>query len=160
MRALRAPAVRGRWGETTLRRVAELAGMIAQCDFVEQAVAGQGDGNFRPDMVVRLPAGRQVVVDAKTDRDRRHFVTCVFELALVNPVAGRPEVSSETDPAVRAVRWVAFEEAAALLVRPSLGEPLLNYLYYGKEKLPRRYWAYPEYNTLDFKPVSWPPTLT
>jgi DNA recombination protein RmuC len=66
VRALRAPAVRGRWGETTLRRVAELAGMIAQCDFVEQAVAGQGDGNFRPDMVVRLPAGRQVVVDAKT----------------------------------------------------------------------------------------------
>ena len=66
VRALRAPVVRGRWGETTLRRVAELAGMSAQCDFVEQATVSQGDGMFRPDMVVRLPAGRQVVVDAKT----------------------------------------------------------------------------------------------
>jgi ADP-ribose pyrophosphatase YjhB (NUDIX family) len=100
------------------------------------------------------------VVDARTERDRRHFVTCVFELALAHPFAGRPEVSSETDPAVRAVRWASFEEAAALLVRPSLGEPLLNYLYYGKEKLPRRYWAYPEYNSPDFKPLSWPPALT
>jgi 8-oxo-dGTP diphosphatase len=104
--------------------------------------------------------GMLFVVDAKTERDRRHFVTCVFELALAHPIAGRPEVSSETDPAVRAVRWATFEEAAALLVRPSLGEPLLNYLYYGQEKLPRRYWAYPEYNTPDFRPLSWPPTLT
>lgn len=64
--ALRAPAVRGRWGEITLRRVAELAGMIAQCDFIEQAVVRLEDGLIRPDMVVRLPAGRQVVVDAKT----------------------------------------------------------------------------------------------
>ena len=66
VKALRAPAIRGRWGEITLRRVAELAGMMAQCDFIEQVAVGQGDGNFRPDMVVRLPAGRQVVVDAKT----------------------------------------------------------------------------------------------
>lgn len=100
------------------------------------------------------------VVDAKTERDRRHFVTCVFELALVNRGGGMPEVSNGDDPAVRVVRWVSFTEAAALLVRPSLGEPLLNYLYYGKEELPRRYWAYPEYNTPDFKPLSWPPVRT
>ena len=127
-------------------------------------------GEQHPEAVVRevqeetgleVAAGEMLfVVDAKTERDRRHFVTCVFELALANPTTGRPEVSSETDLAVRAVRWVSFEEAAALLVRPSLGEPLLNYLYYGKEKLPRRYWAYPEYNTPDFRPLSWPPTLT
>jgi hypothetical protein len=43
------------------------------------------------------------------------------------------------------------------LVQPSLGEPLVNYLYHGKEKLPRHYWAYPEYNRPDYEPVSWPP---
>jgi DNA recombination protein RmuC len=66
VQALRAPAVRGRWGEITLRRAAELAGMAAQCDFIEQAVMTHDAGVSRPDMVVRLPAGRHVVVDAKT----------------------------------------------------------------------------------------------
>jgi DNA recombination protein RmuC len=59
--ALRAPNSRGRWGELTLRRVAELAGMVAQCDFFEQ----QSDGGARPDMIVRLPGGRTLAVDAK-----------------------------------------------------------------------------------------------
>jgi DNA recombination protein RmuC len=66
VKALRVPAVRGRWGEITLRRVAELAGMVAQCDFVEQSVMSHDEGLSRPDMVVRLPGGRQVIVDAKT----------------------------------------------------------------------------------------------
>lgn len=63
--ALRSPQARGRWGEVTLRRVAELAGMVPNCDFVEQETH-QGDGvRIRPDMIVRLPGGRQLVVDAK-----------------------------------------------------------------------------------------------
>jgi len=66
VKALRAPAVRGRWGEMTLRRVAELAGMVAHCDFVEQNTIGSMEGLLRPDMVVYLPGGRQMVVDAKT----------------------------------------------------------------------------------------------
>jgi DNA recombination protein RmuC len=66
VKALRAPSVRGRWGEMTLRRVAELAGMVAHCDFVEQDTIGSLEGLIRPDMVVYLPGGRQIVVDAKT----------------------------------------------------------------------------------------------
>src|SRR5580693_7217862 len=59
--ALRAPNARGRWGELTLRRVAELSGMAAQCDFFEQF---SSDGQ-RPDMIVKLPGGRTLPVDAK-----------------------------------------------------------------------------------------------
>ncbi len=63
--ALRAPQVRGRWGEITLRRVAELAGMVKHCDFAEQETREGEEGRIRPDMLVRLPGGRTLVVDAK-----------------------------------------------------------------------------------------------
>lgn len=63
--ALRKPQVRGRWGEMTLKRAVELAGMTEYCDFTEQVTVRTEDGLMRPDMIVHLPAGREIVLDSK-----------------------------------------------------------------------------------------------
>ncbi len=65
VKALRVPHVRGRWGETTLKRVAELSGMAEHCDFHEQVSSGSGKGSIRPDMVVTLPENRKIIIDSK-----------------------------------------------------------------------------------------------
>jgi len=67
--ALRRPEVRGQWGEMTLRRLVELAGMVEHCDFVEQVHVQGEEGALRPDMIVNMPHGRQLVVDVKTPLD-------------------------------------------------------------------------------------------
>ncbi len=69
VQALRRPEVRGQWGEMTLRRLAELSGMVAHCDFFEQTSQITDSGLIRPDMIVRLPDNREIIVDAKTPLD-------------------------------------------------------------------------------------------
>lgn len=70
VQALRRPEVRGQWGELTLKRLAELAGMVEHCDFYAQEHTLSDDGSaLRPDMIVRMPGGREIVVDVKTPLD-------------------------------------------------------------------------------------------
>lgn len=67
--ALRTPGIRGQWGELSLRRIAELSGMVEHCDFVEQEQRSNSDRTIRPDMVIRMPDEREMIVDAKAPMD-------------------------------------------------------------------------------------------
>lgn len=69
VQALRRPEVRGQWGELTLKRLAELAGMVEHCDFYEQENINTDAGRMRPDMIVRMPDRREIIVDVKTPLD-------------------------------------------------------------------------------------------
>ncbi|MCC7174294.1 MAG: DNA recombination protein RmuC [Bryobacterales bacterium] len=116
--ALRAPQVRGRWGEITLRRVAELAGMVKHCDFAEQETRETGEGRIRPDMLVRLPGGRTLAVDAKVP------LTAFMEAASASDDAKRREALIRHSQQVLAhvnqlggkQYWMQFQPAPEMVV--------------------------------------------
>ncbi|MDH5740242.1 MAG: DNA recombination protein RmuC [Nitrospira sp.] len=128
VKALRAPTVRGQWGELTLRRVAELAGMVQHCDFIEQhSVAGE-DARFRPDMVVQLPGGRQIIVDAKTVLsaylDAHEAQNDVQQAEALRRHAA--QVKSRMDELSLKAYWTQFEHSPEFVVLFLPGEQYLG----------------------------------
>lgn len=125
--ALRAPATRGRWGEMQLRRVVEMAGMVEHCDFDEQVTATAEEGRVRPDMIVRLPGGRSVVVDAKVPLQA--FLEAVDaedeESRRAHLQAHARQLRAHVDALSKKAYWQQFESSPEFVVAFVPGDPLL-----------------------------------
>jgi DNA recombination protein RmuC len=123
--ALRAPQVRGRWGEITLKRVVELAGMSEHCDYLEQVTVESESGRRRPDMVVQLPGDRQIVVDAKVPLaaylDALEVATEGERRAALERHAG--QVRTHMGQLASKAYWDQFPKAPELVVMFIPGEP-------------------------------------
>jgi DNA recombination protein RmuC len=126
--ALRAPNVRGRWGELTLRRVAELAGMAERCDFFEQETQETDNGRIRPDMIVRLPGNRTIVVDAKAP------LTAYLDAVAASSEADRrnallrhsQQVAKHVDQLSSKTYWAQFQPAPEFVVLFLPGDPFFS----------------------------------
>ncbi|HLN04410.1 MAG TPA: DNA recombination protein RmuC [Bryobacteraceae bacterium] len=126
--ALRSPHVRGRWGEITLRRVAELAGMVERCDFCEQETQETETGRIRPDMIVRLPGERTIVVDAKAP------LTAYLDAVAANGDADRrtalirhsQQVAKHVEQLSSKTYWAQFQPAPEFVVLFLPGDPFFS----------------------------------
>ncbi len=125
--ALRAPQTRGRWGEMQLRRVVEIAGMLAHCDFEEQVTTYSDDGRLRPDLVVHLPGGGQVVVDAKVPLEAFLQASDADddESRRAHLVAHSRQLRAHVDRLARREYWQQFERSPEFVVAFVPGDPLL-----------------------------------
>jgi DNA recombination protein RmuC len=117
-KAMRSSNVRGAWGELQLRRAVELAGMLEHCDFTTQHSVNGDDGKLRPDMIVRLPGGKSIVVDAKTPATAvLEAVNCADDeqrrRLCVEHVAG---VKKHIDALSKKAYWEQFERAPEFVV--------------------------------------------
>lgn len=125
--ALRRPEARGRWGELQLRRVAELAGMSAHCDFDEQVTATGADGTQRPDMVVRLAGGKNIVVDSKVSLAA--YLEAVesqdAEVRTERLTAHARHLRQHVDSLARKSYWAALQPAPEFVVLFVPGEAFL-----------------------------------
>ena len=126
--ALRRPEVRGQWGEITLRRLVELAGMVEHCDFVTQAHQATPDGAIRPDMVIRMPDRRRVVVDVKTPLDA-YLEAIQSEDAETRRVALRrhaANVAARIDELAGKAYWAQFEDSPDFVILFIPGDQFLS----------------------------------
>jgi DNA recombination protein RmuC len=126
--ALRAPQVRGRWGEHQLRRVVEAAGLLEHCDFAEQVTAATDHQGVRPDLVVRLHGGRTVVVDAKAPLDA--YLTAT-EAREERDRAGHLDrharhLRGHVDALAAKAYWSAFEQSPEFVVLFVPADPFLD----------------------------------
>ena len=126
--ALRAPHIRGRWGELTLHRVVELAGMVPYCDFEEQVTVEGEEGRLRPDMVVRLPARREIVVDAKAPLAA--YLDAIAAPTPAERAAGFARHAAQVRQHMNALAgkayWEEFGKAAELVVMFIPGEAFVS----------------------------------
>ncbi len=125
--ALRSPHTRGRWGEMTLRRAVEAAGMLEHCDFEEQKTVVGEDGYVRPDMVVHLPGGGQVVIDSKVPLDAfLQFIEADDDddrQRLLEKHA--KQLRTHIEQLAKKEYWKQFESSPEFVVAFIPGEPLL-----------------------------------
>jgi DNA recombination protein RmuC len=125
--ALRSPHTRGRWGEMTLRRAVEAAGMLEHCDFEEQKTVAGEDGAIRPDMVVRLPGGGQVIIDSKVPLDAflQYIEADDDEARQVLLEKHAKQLRTHVDQLAKKEYWRQFDRSPEFVVAFIPGEPLL-----------------------------------
>jgi DNA recombination protein RmuC len=129
--ALRSPQTRGRWGEIQLRRVVEMAGMLAHCDFDEQVSTLTDDGRLRPDMIVHVPGGGEIVVDAKVPLEA--FLQLIdaeddHARALFSASHAR-QLRAHVDQLAKKEYWQQFAQSPQQVVAFIPGDQLLSAAY-------------------------------
>jgi DNA recombination protein RmuC len=125
--ALRSPQTRGRWGEMTLRNAVEAAGMIEHCDFEEQKTTATEEGSVRPDMVVHLPGGGEVVIDAKVPLDAFLGVADAEDEESRRALLAKHarQLRTHVDQLSKKEYWKQFARSPEFVVAFIPGEPLL-----------------------------------
>jgi DNA recombination protein RmuC len=129
--ALRSPQTRGRWGEIQLRRVVEMAGMLEHCDFDEQVTTNTDDGRLRPDMIVHLPGGGEIVVDAKVPLDA--FLKLIDadddDARALHQASHARQLRAHVDQLSKKEYWKQFGQAPQQVVAFIPGDQLLSAAY-------------------------------
>jgi DNA recombination protein RmuC len=129
--ALRSPQTRGRWGEIQLRRVVEMAGMLSHCDFDEQVSTATDEGRLRPDMIVHVPGGGEIVVDAKVPLEAfLQLIDADDDAARATfQLAHARQLRSHVDQLAKKEYWKQFAQSPQQVVAFIPGDQLLSAAY-------------------------------